>query len=76
MDAETAKALKSLSEKINAVDRKIDKYFGNRCDQNAEEISVADGGIVEMADIISAHDEAITELATLVSGLSTATAAN
>lgn len=71
MDAEVARELKTLSEKINAVDRKIDKYFGNRCDQNAEEISVADGGIMEMADIISAHDEAIGELANLISDMMT-----
>lgn len=74
MDAETAKAINAVSKKMNQVDRKLDRFISLLCAKNAEEINVADGGIMEIADIISAHDEAITELATLVSELSAATA--
>ena len=72
MDAETAKAINAISKKVNDLARRLDEHLGNRCDQNAEEISLADGGIMDMANIISSHDEAITELAAIVSDLSTA----
>lgn len=71
MDAETARAINALSKKVNDLTRRLDSYLGSRCDQNAEEISVADGGIMDMAYIISSHDEAIAELAEIVSDLST-----
>lgn len=71
MDAETAKALNSLSQKINNIDRKLDEYFNHRCDKSDEDISVNNGGITEIGDVVSAHDGAIEELAMLISDLST-----
>ena len=71
MDAETARAINALSKKVNDLTRRLDLYLGSRCDQNAEEINLADGGIMDMANIISSHDEAIAELAEIVSDLST-----
>lgn len=73
MDSETAKAINSLSKKVNDIARRLDSFLGSRCDKNVEEIRIADGGIMDMANIISAHDEAITELANIVSDLSTTT---
>ncbi len=69
MDEEIAKALRELSEKINDVQRKIDRYFNNRCDNNAENIALVDCGIMDMAGEVSVHDEAIKELANVVSDL-------
>lgn len=69
MDAEIAKAINRLSEKINNVQKRIDQYFENRCDQSAESISLTDGGIMDMAEIVSTHEEAIKELAGIISDM-------
>lgn len=71
MDAETARAINALSKKVNDLTRRLDSYLGSRCDQNAEEISLADDGIMDIANVVSSHEEAITELAAIVSELST-----
>lgn len=69
MDKETAKAINSLSKKINDIQLQLDRYFGNRCDQNSENIKIDENGLLEVAETVSLHDEAITELAQLVSDL-------
>ena len=69
MDKETAKAINSLSKKINDIQLQLDRYFGNRCNQNSENIKIDENGLLEVAETVSLHDEAITELAQLVSDL-------
>ena len=69
MDKETAKAINSLSKKINDIQLQLDKYFGNRCDENSNNIKMDENGLLDVAETVSLHDEAITELAQLVSDL-------
>lgn len=69
MDNETAKALNNLSKKINAIQLQLDRYFGIRCDENLENIKMDENGLLEVAETVSLHDDAITELAQLVSDL-------
>ena len=69
MDKETVKAINNLSKKINDIQLQLDRYFGNRCDQNSENIKIDENGLLEVAETVSLHDEAITELAQLVSDL-------
>lgn len=69
MDKDTARAINALSNKINAIDQKLDAYFNHRCDKSDENISVNGGGITEIGDIVSTHDGAIEELAMMVANL-------
>lgn len=71
MNKETARALNALSNKINAIDEKLDAYFNRRCDKSDSEIAVNNGGITEIGDVVSTHDGAIEELAAIISDMST-----
>lgn len=62
--------INELSKKVNNIQSMIDVYFGYRCDVNEESIEITDGGLIDVADVLSSHDEAITELASIVSSLS------
>ncbi|MCM1089131.1 MAG: hypothetical protein NC419_13325 [Muribaculaceae bacterium] len=70
MDAETAKAINNISKRLNSVEQKMESYLLERHEENKEAIATTDGGVVDIADVVSAHDEAIAELAGIISVMS------
>lgn len=64
------KAINAVSQKVNEIQKRLDDYLGNRCDANEKSIDITDGGLMDVANILSSHDEAITELASVVSNMS------
>lgn len=48
MDRETAKAINSLSNKVNDLVQKLDDYFGARCDESEIKITNVSSAISEM----------------------------
>ena len=69
MDIEVAKALNELSKKINAIQLQLDRYFSIKHEENSTDIKLSENGLLEVAEMISSHDEAISELAGIVSEL-------
>ena len=63
---EIFKAINAVSCKVNDVSQKLDEVM-QKLNANAnEKIAVNSGGIDGLADMVSAHDGAIEELATMV----------
>ena len=63
---EIFKAINAVSCKVNDVSQKLDEVM-QKLNANAnEKITVNSGGIDGLADMVSAHDGAIEELATMV----------
>ena len=73
MNAEVEKAINTLSKKINSIERKLDEYTVMLHQKNADEINVSEGGMMDIANIVSSHEEAIADLADIVSTLSDTT---
>ena len=69
MDIEVAKALNELSKKINAIQLQLDRYFSIKHEENLTDIKLSENGLLEVAEMVSSHDEAISELAEMVSEL-------
>ena len=69
MDIEVAKALNELSKKINAIQLQSDRYFTIKHEENLTDIKLSENGLLEVAEMVSSHDEAISELARIVSEL-------
>ena len=69
MDIEVAKALNELSKKINAIQLQLDRYFTIKHEENLTDIKLSENGLLEVAEMVSLHDEAISELARIVSEL-------
>ena len=69
MDIEVAKALNELSKKINAIQLQLDRYFTIKHEENLTDIKLSENGLLEVAEMVSSHDEAIYELARIVSEL-------
>ena len=69
MDIEVAKALNELSKKINAIQLHLDRYFSIKHEENSADIKLSENGLLEVAEMISSHGEAISELAGIVSEL-------
>ena len=69
MDNEVAKALNELSKKINAIQLQLDRYFSIKHEENLTDIKLSENGLLEVAEMVSSHDEAISELAEMVSEL-------
>ena len=69
MDNEVAKALNELSKKINSIQLQLDRYFTIIHEENSADIKLSENGLLEVAEMISSHDEAISELAGIVSEL-------
>lgn len=67
--SEIFKAINNVSKKVNEIQKRLDDYLGNRCDANEKSIEMTDGGLIDVADVLSSHDEAITELASIVSNI-------
>ena len=66
---EIFKAINAVSCKVNDVSQKLDEVMQILNASANEKISVNSGGIDGLADIISVHDVAIDDLATIVSEL-------
>ena len=66
---EIYKAINDVSNKLNGVSVKLDKLITRLNQEAHEKIDVNMGGIDDIATIVSTHDEAIDELATLISGM-------
>ena len=69
MDNEVAKALNELSKKINSIQLQLDRYFTIKHEENSADIKLSENGLLEVAEMISSHGEAISELAGIVSEL-------
>lgn len=67
--ADIYKAINNVSKKVNDVSQKLDEVMQILNASANEKISVNSGGIDGLADMISAHDGAIENLATIVSEL-------
>lgn len=55
MDREIAKAINTLANRLNEVERKLSAFI-------EEKTAGTDDGLTEIADIVSVHDEMIAEL--------------
>ena len=60
------KAINNVSKRVNDVSQKLDEVMQILNASANEKISVNSGGIDGLADMVSAHDGAIEELATMV----------
>lgn len=69
MDKETAKAINELSKKMNSIQLQLDRYFSMKHEENLTDIKLSENGLLEIAEMVSSHDEAISELAGMVSEL-------
>ena len=69
MDIEVAKAINKLSKKINSIQLQLDRYFSIKHEENLTDIKLSENGLLEVAEMVSSHDEAISELAGIVSEL-------
>lgn len=69
MDIEVAKALNELSKKINSIQLQLDRYFTIKHEENLTDIKLSENGLLEVAEMVSLHDEAISELARIASEL-------
>ena len=63
---EIFKAINAVSCKVNDVSQKLDEVMQILNASANEKITVNSGGIDGLADMVSAHDGAIEELATMV----------
>ena len=66
---EIFKAINAVSCKVNDVSQKLDEVMQLLNASANEKISVNGGGIDGLADIVSVHDGAIEDLATIVAEL-------
>ena len=64
---EIYQAINEVSNKINDLSVRLDEYIQKLNADANEKITVNSGGIDGLADMVSAHDGAIEELATMVS---------
>lgn len=60
MNAETLKAINDVSKRLNEVEQKLEKFL-------LDKQEVTNNGLADIADIINTHDEAIVDLAAVVS---------
>ena len=66
---EIFKAINAVSCKVNDVSQKLDEVMQMLNASANEKISVNSGGIDGLGDMVSAHDGAIEDLATIVAEL-------
>lgn len=62
MDKETAKAINDLSKKINGIETKLDRFFNNRADENKENITVTQNGLVETFENTEINAQSIIDV--------------
>ena len=66
---EVFKAINVVANRVNDVSQKLDEVMQMLNNSANEKITVNSGGIDGLADMVSAHDGAIDDLATIVSEL-------
>ena len=66
---EVFKAINGVANRVNDVSQKLDEVMQMLNASANEKISVNSGGIDGLADMVSAHDGAIEDLATIVAEL-------
>ena len=66
---EVFKAINAVANRVNDVSQKLDEVMQKFNASANEKISVNSGGIDGLADMVSAHDGAIEDLATIVAEL-------
>ena len=66
---EVFKAINDVANRVNDVSQKLDEVMQILNASANEKISINSGGIDGLADMVSAHDGAIEDLATIVSEL-------
>ena len=66
---EVFKAINGVANRVNDVSKKLDEVMQIFNASASEKISVNSGGIDGLADMVSAHDGAIEDLATIVAEL-------
>ena len=66
---EVFKAINAVANRVNDVSQKLDEVMQIFNASASEKISVNSGGIDGLADMVSAHDGAIEDLATIVAEL-------
>ena len=66
---EVFKAINSVANRVNDMSQKLDEVMQMLNASANEKISVNSGGIDGLADMVSAHDGAIEDLATIVAEL-------
>ena len=66
---EVFKAINAVANRVNDVSQKLDEVMQILNASANEKISVNSGGIDGLADMVSAHDGAIEDLATIVAEL-------
>ena len=66
---EVFKAINDVANRVNDVYKKLDEVMQMLNASANEKITVNSGGIDGLADMVSAHDGAIEDLATIVSEL-------
>ena len=59
MDNEIAKALNSLSRKINEVNAKLDEYINMVHAESTESIDITTSGVLELAELVSGLEEKV-----------------
>lgn len=69
LDKETARAIAVLNKKIYNIQKQIEMYYTDRHNENADKIEIDENGILDIADSVSVHDEAILELAKIISSM-------
>lgn len=66
IDMQILKAINNVSKRLNEVECKLESFLLDKHEENKEAINISDGGIVDIAEILSIHDEAIAELAEMI----------
>jgi hypothetical protein len=69
MDRETAKAINTLSKKVNDMVQKLDKVMQMLNADCNDKININGNGIDDLGTMIAIHDTAIDEMATIISEL-------
>lgn len=60
MDKEIATAINNVSKRVTEIEKKLEQFL-------LDKQEVTNGGLADIADVINTHDEAIADLAAVVS---------
>lgn len=57
MDATVARELKQIRDKINEVERKVENFLLDRHQENKDAIAISEEAVMELAEMVSALTE-------------------